>query len=164
MTSSNRQIRPAREEDVASLIELARRSWLSAFAQTAPFPLIAWWVRADRTTSWYEKHWPEMFVLEEDGVLVGVLQPKDSEINGLWVHPGRQRTGAGTLLLRAGEEIIRRAGHRTAWLTCSGFNVSALAFYRSRGYIETRRTRELHPSGVEVEDVRMERDLQEAVE
>src|SRR5690349_9346442 len=106
MTTSNRQIRPARPEDVAPMIELARRSWLSAFAQTAPFPLIEWWVRADRTTSWYEQHWPEMLVLEDDGVLVGILQPKDSEINGLWVHPGRQGTGAGTLLLRTGEEII----------------------------------------------------------
>jgi GNAT superfamily N-acetyltransferase len=76
------------------------------------------------------------------------------EVNGLWVHPDRQATGAGTLLLRTGEAIIRRAGHRTARLTCSGFNPAALAFYRRCGYVETRR--ESHASGIEIEEVRME--------
>jgi ribosomal protein S18 acetylase RimI-like enzyme len=159
LTILSRTIRPAREEDLERLIEVGRRSWLSAFAQTAPFALIAWWVRTDRTRVLYQEHWAEMLVLEEDGVIIGLMQPKEAEINGLWVHPDWQGTGAGKLLLRTGEEIICRAGHRTAWLTCSGFNSSALGFYRSQGYVETRRDRELHVSGVEVEDVRMERFL-----
>ena len=100
-----------------------------------------------------------MWVLEEDGALIGLVQPRGDEINGLWVHPDRQATGAGTLLLQAGEEIIRRGGHQRAWLTCSGFNGSALAFYRRRGYQETQRTCETHGCGVEVEEVRMERLL-----
>jgi ribosomal protein S18 acetylase RimI-like enzyme len=156
---SNRLIRPAREGDLASLIELGRRSWLSAFAQTAPFALIAWWVREDRVASLYQQYWPDMLVLEEDGVLLGLVQPKENEINGLWVAPQAAGRGAGTLLLRAGEEVIRRAGHRTVWLTCSGFNLAAFSFYQRRGYVETRRDRELHASGVEVENVRMERLL-----
>lgn len=153
----NRIVRPAREEDLEALVELGRRSWLSAFAQTAPFDLIAWWVRADRTRTLYQQCWAEMIVLEEDGVISGLVQPKDDEINGLWVHPARQGTGAGTLLLETGEEIIRNAGYRIAWLTCSGFNSGALDFYRRRGYVETRRDRSLHASGLEVEDVRLER-------
>ena len=158
--ASNRIIRPAREEDLEGLIELGRRSWLSAFAQTAPFDLIAWWVRADRTASLYRQLWPEMLVLEEEGLVIGLVQPKDAEINGLWVHPSRQGTGAGTRLLQAGEERIRAAGHRVAWLTCSGFNRQALDFYRRRGYIETRRDRAVHVSGIEVEEIRMERALE----
>lgn len=134
---------------------------MSAFARAAPFEMIAWWVREDRTRKLYESCWSEMIVLEEGGVIVGLVQPKGDEINGLWVHPDRQSTGAGTLLLRAGEEIIRRAGYRTARLTCSGFNPAARAFYRRRGYVETRRDRVFHASGVEVEEVRMERPLVE---
>jgi ribosomal protein S18 acetylase RimI-like enzyme len=154
-----RKVRPAREEDLERLIELGRRSWLSAFAQTAPFALIAWWVQNDRVTSLYRQYWAEMLVLEEDGVIIGLVQPKDDEINGLWVHPEWQGTGAGKLLLKAGEEVIRQAGHRVAWLTCAGINGKAFDFYRRQGYAETERTRELHPSGVEVEDLRMERSL-----
>ncbi|MGZ3457927.1 MAG: N-acetyltransferase family protein [Archangium sp.] len=153
------KIRPAREEDLDGLIELGRRSWLSAFAQTAPFALIAWWARTDRTAHLYREVWPEMRVLEEQGGLVGLVQPKDDEINGLWIHPARQGVGAGTLLLRTAEALIQSAGHRTAWLTCSAWNQAALRFYESRGYVETRRDRGLHVCGVEFEDVRMERRL-----
>jgi ribosomal protein S18 acetylase RimI-like enzyme len=157
--ASNRSIRPTREDDLESLIELGRRSWLSAFSQTAPFALIAWWVNADRVASLYREHWAEMLVLEEDGAIIGLVQPNGDEINGLWVHPGWQGSGAGTILLKTGEEAIRQAGYRTAWLTCSGFNTKALGFYQRQGYVETGRARELHASGVEVENVRMERPL-----
>jgi ribosomal protein S18 acetylase RimI-like enzyme len=154
-----RRMRPAREEDLERLIELGRRSWLSAFAQTAPFALIAWWVQNDRVASLYRQYWTEMLVLEEEGVIIGLVQPKDDEINGLWVHPEWQGTGAGKLLLRAGEEVIRQAGHEVAWLTCAGINGKAFDFYRRQGYIETARDRTLHASGVKVEDLRMERSL-----
>lgn len=157
--SSDRFIRPALETDLGALIELGRRSWLSAFAQTAPFALIAWWARTDRTRLLYEQCWREMLVLEEATALIGLVHVKESEINGLWIHPSRQGTGAGTLLLRSGEDTIRNAGHRRAWLTCSGFNRYALGFYVHRGYVETRRDRFVQESGVEVEDVRLERPL-----
>lgn len=155
-----RSIRNAHAKDVEPMIELAHRSWLSAFAQTAPFALIAWWARTDRTRSLYEQDWMGMSVLEEKDVVIGLVQPKQAEINGLWVQPDRQGSGAGTELLNYGEGVIRRAGHGAAWLTCSSFNASALEFYRRRGYLETGRTRYLHASGIEVEDVRMERSLQ----
>lgn len=155
----SRLVRPARADDLDSLIEVGRRSWLSAFAQTAPFALIAWWVKADRIRTLYEQCWAEMWVLEEDGAVVGLMQPKGDEINGLWIHPRWQGTGAGTLLLRTAEDLIERDGHQVAWLTCSGFNDSALAFYQRRGYKETRRARTIHSCGVEIEDVRMEKPL-----
>jgi [ribosomal protein S18]-alanine N-acetyltransferase len=158
-TSVGRSVRPAREDDLERLIEIARRSWLSAFAQTAPFALIEWWVRTDRTTALYREHWPEMLVLEDSGLIIGLVQPIDAEINGLWVHPDWQGRGAGTALLRTGEEIVRRAGHSAAWLTCSAFNGKALEFYRRRGYLETARERERHACGIEIENVRLERRI-----
>jgi ribosomal protein S18 acetylase RimI-like enzyme len=103
-----------------------------------------------------------MTVLEQDGVIIGLVQPMQAEINGLWVHPHHQGTGAGTLLLRTGEGIIERAGHKAAWLMCSAFNPTALAFYRRKGYVETAREHEIHTCGVECETVRMERPLKPA--
>jgi len=138
------------------MIELARRSWLSAFAQTAPFAVISWWARVDRTRTHYEKHWSEMIVLEEAGAIAGLLQVIEAEINGLWVHPSRQGEGVGTRLLRKGEQIVTDDGHEAAWLTCSAYNTRALAFYGRRGYAETGRTRYVHESGVELVDVTME--------
>ena len=141
------------------MIELARRSWLSAFAQTLPFPIIADWVASDRLVERYRQYWPDMLVLEQAGALLGLVQPKDAEINGLWVHPSHQGTGAGTELLRAGERVIAGAGHRIAWLTCSVVNRRALAFYERRGYLATGREVSVHPTGIEIVDVRMERTL-----
>jgi ribosomal protein S18 acetylase RimI-like enzyme len=159
-----RHVRRAREKDLDGLIELGRRSWLSAFAQTAPFPLIAWWIREDRVARLYEQHWRDMTVLEQDGAIIGLVQPMGSEINGLWVDPKYQGTGVGTLLLRSGEEIIERAGHKTAWLVCSAWNPKALEFYQRRRYIETGREHGTHACGVSYEAIRMERLLHEGVD
>ena len=159
MHDAARTIRLARSADLEPLIDLARRSWLSAFAHTAPAALIEWWNVTDRTRVLYEAHWREMTVLEEEGEIIALVQPVGSEINGLWVRPDRQGAGAGSLLLRAGEDVIRRNGHDLAWLTCSAWNTRALHFYTARGYTETRREQYLHASGVEVTDVRMERYL-----
>ncbi len=126
----------------------------------APFALISWWVRTDRTRAHYEEYRSQMHVLEESGLLIGLVQTKDSEINGLWVHPSRQGTGAGTLLIRTGEKLIRDARHRVAWLTCDASNARAYAFYVHRGHAETERKRYVHESGVELEDVWMERPLE----
>ncbi len=152
-------LRPARETDVPRLIEIARRAWLAAFAQTAPFALITFWAGSDRTAKWYEREWRDMIVAEEDGVVIGLVQPKRDEINGLWVHPARHGAGAGSTLLRAGEDVIRAAGHSTAWLVCSAFNDLALRFYRARGYREVRRDPGHHECGIDYVDIRMERSL-----
>jgi ribosomal protein S18 acetylase RimI-like enzyme len=154
-----RTLRPAAEADVPALIELARRSWLSAFAQTAPLALIEAWAASDRTSAHYRRYWRDMIVLEESGAMLGLVQPMEAEINGLWVHPAHQGTGAGTRLLRAGEEAIRANGHARAWLHCSAFNPRALAFYVKRGYVETRRVASTHPTGLAVVDIRMEHAL-----
>jgi GNAT superfamily N-acetyltransferase len=154
-----RDLRPARGDDVDALIELARRSWLSAFAQTAPFAIIDAWVRADRTTAIYRTYWKDMLLLEAGGTILGLVQPKEAEINGLWVHPDHQGKGAGTRLLHAGEDVIRRGGHSVAWLHCSALNPRALAFDVKRGYVETRRVASTHPIGLPIVDVRMERRI-----
>jgi RimJ/RimL family protein N-acetyltransferase len=154
-----RLIRRARLDDMPGIMELAGRSFQSALAEIAPFPFIEYGVRQDRVTGWWKEQWPKMLVLEQDGEVVGLVQPREAEISGLSVDPRWQGTGAGTALLAAGEEHVRRAGHETAWLTISGENGRALRFYRRRGYLETGRKRRPHPSGADFEDVRLEKRL-----
>jgi [ribosomal protein S18]-alanine N-acetyltransferase len=129
-------LRPARESDVAALIELARRSWHSGFAESAPTAFVQAWRAREFEREWYPKYWPSMTVAEAGGLVVGVVQPMKDEINGLWVDPVAQGRGVGTALLRHGEAEIAAAGYGRAWLSCSGFNLKARRFYVARGYRE----------------------------
>lgn len=142
------RLRPAGEDDVPRLVEIARRAWLSAFAGHAPEPMIAYWRNADREPGWYARYWPDMIVAEAGDFVVGLTQPAADEVNGLWVDPEWQGRGIGRLLLRAAERHIGQMGHERAWLTCSGFNLRAAGFYRAVGYALDREEKELHPSGV----------------
>src|SRR6187431_1877226 len=96
LSQDEHRVRPAREDDVPRLVEIAKRSWLSAFSATAPAELVDYWRRLRREESLYPREWSTMLVLEESGRIVGVVQPKESEINGLWVDPDDQGHGAGT--------------------------------------------------------------------
>lgn len=121
------------------MIELARRSWLSAFAETAPQALVAYWRTNDREPGWHAKYWDSMTVAELGGDVVALVQPSANEVNGLWVDPAAQGAGIGLLLLREAERQIRAAGFVGAWLDCSGYNARALRFYQRAGYHEIRR-------------------------
>jgi ribosomal-protein-alanine N-acetyltransferase len=157
--SGKASLRRAHAEDLPELIELARRSWLSAFGLVAPYDLIAWWVRHDRAAEFYRQHWSAMQVLVVDELIAGILQVQNDEINGLWISPTMHRCGHGTYLLHQAENEIAANGYRVAWLHCSAFNPNGLSFYRRRGYAEVTRHRYVHKSGIEVEDIRLERVL-----
>jgi [ribosomal protein S18]-alanine N-acetyltransferase len=145
-------LRQARETDVPELIELARESWLSGFAGTAPISFVNERLARQFEQDWYPRHWPAMTVAEEEGILLGVVQVEGDEINGLWVAPAAQGRGVGTDLLRHAEQQVKASGHSRAWLTCSGFNPRAAQFYLSRGYLEVGRTTK-HRGGNLVEEI-----------
>ena len=145
-------IRPATEGDLADLIELARSSWLSGFTD-APQQFVSDWLARDFERDWYTRYWSSMSVAEDAGVLLGVVQPMDDEVNGLWVGPAAQGRGVGTLLLRHAEGQIAAAGHNRAWLTCSGFNPRGCRFYPARGYQEVGRQTKERAGGI-VEEIR----------
>ena len=153
-------IRPATESDVPRMIEVFRRSFLSAFGVTAPFPLLQQWIRNDRESAMYPEHWAEMFVLEQEGVIAGLMQPTIDEIDGLWVHPSYQGRGIGSRLLELGENIIRERGYARSWLSCSSYNQRALGFYRSRGYAVFKSSWTQHEGGINEESFAMERMLE----
>jgi GNAT superfamily N-acetyltransferase len=152
-------LRPAREADVPALVELARRSWLSAFAETAPPAFVRDRLAREFERDWYPRYWADMTVAEDGGVTVGVVQPRGDEVNGLWVEPAAQGRGVGTTLLRHAERQIAAAGHGRAWLTCSGFNPGAVRFYLARGYREVGREAKDRGGGVVEELLAFERRL-----
>jgi putative acetyltransferase len=152
-------LRAAREADVPALIELARRSWLSGFAGSAPPALVRDRLAREFERDWYPRHWPAMTVAEECGVLLGVVQPEGDEVNGLWVAPEAQGRGVGTTLLRHAEWQIAAAGHARAWLTCSGFNPGAARFYRARGYHQVGTATKDRGEGLVAELLTFERAL-----
>lgn len=152
-------IRPATEADVPRMIDVARRAFLSAFGPSAPFILIQQWIREDRESVSYPRDWDQMYVLEQDGVVAGLMQPIADEINGIWVHPDYQGRGVGSRLMDLGEKIIADQGYGRSWLTCSSYNRRALEFYRHRGYTVFKSLRHLHECGVDEESFAMERQL-----
>lgn len=152
-------IRPATEADVPRMIEVFRRSFISAFGFTAPFPLLQQWIRENREAQTYPAQWAEMSVLERDGIVAGLVQPTVDEIDGLWIHPDYQGQGIGSRLLAHGEETIRRRGHSRSWLTCSSYNRRALGFYQARGYTVFRSIHTLHEGNINEESFAMERML-----
>jgi [ribosomal protein S18]-alanine N-acetyltransferase len=152
-------LRPACETDLPVLIELARRSWLSAFVGSAPAEFVREWLARDFEREWYPKHWRRMTVAEAGGVVLGLVQPVDDEINGLWVDPAAQGRGVGTALLLHGEAEIASAGYGRAWLSCSGFNLKAQRFYLARGYRQVGAETKERAGGVREEMLIYERRL-----
>jgi ribosomal protein S18 acetylase RimI-like enzyme len=150
-------VRRASAADCDALIELARRAWLSAFCARAPFALIDEWQREGREAEWYPAYFHEVWLAQSGAAVVGLVQPRREEINGLWVHPSVQGRGVGTRLLDFAERRIAAAGYEKAWLTCSQFNQRAGEFYAARGYVEVRRYRERAACGVEQEFLVLER-------
>lgn len=161
---SSLSLRPATEGDVVLLVHVARQSWLSAFEGSAPPVFVERWRVKDTEPAWYARYWPDMVVADLDGTPVGLVQPSADEVNGLWVVPEAQGKGVGTALLLEAERQISAAGYDRAWLTCSGFNPRALAFYLRRGYSETRRQSEELEPGLVDNTIILERSLADLVQ
>lgn len=152
-------LRPACERDVPGLIDLALRSWLSAYADSAPAEFVREWLAREFERDWYPRHWPSMSVAEDGGVVLGLVQPMADEINGLWVDPAAQGRGVGTALLLHGEARIAAAGFSRAWLSCSGFNLKAQRFYVARGYRQVSGETKVRAGGVREDMLIFERRL-----
>lgn len=99
-----------------------------------------------------------LVVAEDQSRIVGFgqLNPISNEIDAVYVQPGRQREGIGRSLLLAVEEAARAAGARNLRLTAT---LNAVAFYKRAGYVEEGPTVHRLPTGVELQCVRMSKEL-----
>ena len=70
-------------------------------------------------------------VADKGGRVVGMVAIKGNEIDKLYVDPEYHRQGIGTLLFRAAEDTIKRAGHHDMFL--GAMARSAVPFYDRMG-------------------------------
>lgn len=91
----------------------------------------------------------EVYILEDEGVLVGTVtfsvEEEDGErygyVNQLAVEPSRQRQGLGGRLMDIAEERARDLGLRSVRLDTALPAHHLVRWYAARGYVEIGRTR-----------------------
>ncbi|MBA3716627.1 MAG: GNAT family N-acetyltransferase [Actinobacteria bacterium] len=136
-------IRPARPDDLESLLTIQRAASTTAFAhifppERYPFPDDA--VREE----WREALGAdeiEIHVADADGEPVGVVTVDRDLLGQLYVLPGRQGSGVGSTLHDLALERLRARGHSRARLWCLTENWDARRFYERRGWTLTDVTR-----------------------
>ena len=84
---------------------------------------------------------PGVFVLMEDGELVGSVACRGGEVDDLIVSPSRRGRGYGEALLRWAMRRVRGEGHREIVLRVAEWNAAALRLYLRMGFAVTRRER-----------------------
>jgi len=151
------KIRPAHETDIAPLITLLRRSWLTTWAPEVPFSAVQAFAAYDPARAFAETKWKELTIVEIDDAVAGVLHIEENWIRLIELAPELKRRGIGSRLMDEAEQRIRE-DYSEARLEVRAFNTGALAFYRQRGWIETRRY-EGTECGAPVETVEMVKTL-----
>jgi ribosomal protein S18 acetylase RimI-like enzyme len=147
-------IRPAREEDVPALADLARRTWLDAFGDSlAPEDAEA---AADETRS--EERFRRalgertILVAEDDGALVGYAELGDDTLHRLYIETAHQGRGIGRTLLDAALAHPRLAAAPRVSLQVWEKNPRAIRLYESVGFRRSG-TAQFELAGETVEDL-----------
>lgn len=132
---------------VADLARIHEQSAVHAYAHIfdPPFP------REETLQRWasYRGH---VGLARRDGETVGFVAWHDDELDALYVLPQAAGTGAGTALMRLA------AGTTRLWVLAD--NDHARAFYASRGWRPSGRTRTVYAGVVEQEYARDQAPLQ----
>lgn len=158
-------IRPAREDDDAALLEIDFATWTRAVSP-APAP-----TREDRTSFFDDRTDRENYLVAEvDGKISGYVLvhqniPLPSHqhvlgINGLAVAPSAQGSGVGQALVEAAVAEAARRGASKVQLRVLGENPGARRLYERCGFIVEGVLRgEFMLDGTLVDDVLMARYL-----
>ena len=75
-----------------------------------------------------------IYLLEEDGILLGTIGLEDDKVYNFFVSPDRQGSGVGGQLLAFVENRARAEGRRKITVDSS---LTAVSFYRRKGYRQT---------------------------
>ena len=141
-------IRPVAAGDVHAITALQVRAWRTAyvdFVDDTHMPTID-----DRVGLWNGVRPGEAWLLEQDGVLAGVVGVADGEIRILYVDPGFHGRGIGARLLEHAEQQMRAEGQTLALLWTIRENVASRAFYERHGWSLDGAEQELWPGVAEV--------------
>ena len=140
MTQNDFYIRPAIDEDAASMTECvvaAYRHYIDRIGKP-PGPMLDDYraiINRDR-----------VFVLTNRakvfGVIVLITQPDSLLVDNVAVHPAYQGRGFGRRLMAFAEEEAHRLGFTTVTLYTNEQMTENLEIYRKLGYVETERKTE----------------------
>ncbi|MEO6628923.1 MAG: GNAT family N-acetyltransferase [Aquihabitans sp.] len=125
------QVRRARAEEAAEIAGLWIRSRVAS-APGIPLPVhsedeVLTWFRAVVLPS------SEVWVVDDEGLLVAVLVLDDDWIDQLYIEPGRTGRGIGSELLA----VAKRQRPSTLRLWTFATNVGARRFYENHGFMAT---------------------------
>ncbi len=129
-------IRRATDADAASVARIWHTGWEDGHLGHVPRELLPF-----RTPEHFVARTPERihhtWVAEGGSGVVGFVVVRHDEVEQLFVDRPARGSGVATMLLRKGEDEIRRAGHRRAWLAVVGGNRRARRFYERCGWRDT---------------------------
>lgn len=127
-------IRTARPDEAQAVADIHIRSRRAAHPGIPPLVHpeedVPRWVRERLMTA------GEVWVAEDDGVVVGMLARRTGWVDALYVEPGRWRDGIGTALLEVAKE--RSEGAIELW--CFAANEPARRFYERHAFLAVEET------------------------
>ena len=159
-------IRPATPEDAEAVALVHIETWRVAYADVLPREGLEG-VSAERVQRRAELHRRSPpIVAEVDGVIVGFVSvgpahdaDAEGELYAIYVLPTHWGTGVGRSLIQAGEDRLRRLGHRDAILWVLEDNPRARRFYELTGWTRDGMRRPIEIFGVSVPEIRYSKTL-----
>jgi GNAT superfamily N-acetyltransferase len=120
-------IRRSRDEDHARVTEIRNAVTENVLSEASRSAV-------DGDYPWFRDN-PGVWLWEEDGIILGfsAADTRNGSIWALFVAPGHERRGIGRALFEKACDVLRRDGHRTAWLTTQPGS-RADGFYRAAGW------------------------------
>ena len=163
------QVRRAGPADAEQLSRVQEETWRSAYRHIFPSDFLDSFVI--HPSRWEERltRGVTVQVLTVDDEVVGYCStaladdPGWGEIVAVYVSPGHQRRGCGSVLLDAGVGALSGAGLSKALLWVFDRNLVARSFYESRGWLLGKPIRLEDIGGTQVTLVRYERKLRDAL-
>jgi GNAT superfamily N-acetyltransferase len=157
-------VRLGTADDAEGVARVQVETWQAAYAHALP----AEQLQALSMEAAVERHrrWPPTFVAEVGGSIVGFVSvgksrdpDTDGELFAIYVHPEHWGAGIGRELIEAGEDELRRLGHRDAVLWVLDDNPRARRFYEIAGWAVDGARREIEIFGFDVAEVRYAKPL-----
>jgi GNAT superfamily N-acetyltransferase len=132
------KIRKASADDIPELVRIQKESLADTYGHFLDADSLEPWLHGEIIEQYVAEKWPQTFVAECLGEVVGMATLEGAVVDLLWVRGDRRNQGIGGFLMDWAERRIA-ARHEAAELECFVPNEGASRFYARRGYRNVRR-------------------------